>query len=108
MTKPSPAPDDAAFAAAPPAPMKDPRFDWLFKGIGILISAIVIGGGSAVCGGLYQRLVDAEEGIHELEKVDATSNTEFNTRIKNLEEATKKQWELISENGKGIAGLKTQ
>ena len=85
-------------------PPKDPRLDWLFKGLGAVGLAAIIGGVGWVWGVLHERLDKAEERIHELDKADTT----VDARIKSLETATQKQWELISKNGQGIAANKAR
>ena len=89
-------------------PPKDPRLDWLFKGIGGLALAAVIGLTGWVFGGLHERLDKAEDDIHKIELGIAKDHAETKAQLDSLSEATKKQWEIISTNGRGIAANKAK
>ena len=100
---PAPAPSDSNYQPPGPPyiPPRDPRIDWLFKGIGAIALAAVVGMTGWVFGGLHERLDKAEDKIHDLDKVD----TKFDAKLERLSEETKKQWELISKNSQGISAL---
>jgi len=71
---------------------------WAVKGLLAILALIVIPGTIAVVsyvfGGIHSRLTENEKAIRELEKEDVR----VDTRLKIAEQATRKQWELLSVN----------
>ena len=79
---------------------------WAVKGLLAIVALLVIPGTIAVVsyifGGIHSRLTENERAIQELEKEDVR----VDTRLKLSEEATCKQWELISKNKEQLGAHK--
>lgn len=102
---PEPSPSDTQKAPAVSAqPHGDHIPQWAVKGLLALMALIFIPGSIAVVsyvfGGIHSRLSENEKAIQEQSREDVR----IETRLKLVEDANRKQWELMSENKEKIAG----
>lgn len=79
--------------------IRDNRLDRLGVYAGAVVVTVSIAVTSWFFGNLHARLDKAEERIYKLRE----GNVKKRHQIQRLEEVARKQWELISENGKKAA-----